>query len=344
MNRSQVPDRPDSDLATFHRLGIAATVSTFVLIVIGGIVRESGSGLGCGPSGSGLHGWPLCNGRVLPIATTETIIEYSHRAAAAIVTIVSVLLLWWAWRRLREQTFFVRSATAVVLLIVFQAVLGGLTVEHNLNEVLVAVHLGTAMLLLGLLITMTVRSNVSVPERTAAISKPLRSLMPVAALLSFAAIVSGGYMAGTEAEGRASTTTHAHHEGAHMACGRQFPLCNNQVMPFGSNRLVNIHLVHRTFIYLATLSILILLLLAARARVRIRGLYLLALLLITQVTLGALSVLLEEGGALIVLHLTVATLLWSTLVMLTARVTYPSPDSSNKLKSIGLPNRSEALC
>ena len=38
----------------------AVLVATFVLILVGGVVRVSDSGLGCGPAGSGFHGWPFC--------------------------------------------------------------------------------------------------------------------------------------------------------------------------------------------------------------------------------------------------------------------------------------------
>ncbi len=44
----------------FRRLALATGVATFLLILLGGVVRVSGSGLGCGPAGSGFHGWPLC--------------------------------------------------------------------------------------------------------------------------------------------------------------------------------------------------------------------------------------------------------------------------------------------
>ena len=50
----------------FKRLALATAISTFVLIIVGGIVRVSDSGLGCGPGGSGFHGWPFCNGDVVP--------------------------------------------------------------------------------------------------------------------------------------------------------------------------------------------------------------------------------------------------------------------------------------
>ena len=50
----------------FRRLVPATAAATFVLIVVGGVVRVSDSGLGCGPGGSGLHGWPFCKGNVVP--------------------------------------------------------------------------------------------------------------------------------------------------------------------------------------------------------------------------------------------------------------------------------------
>ena len=43
------------------RLVLATAIATFVLIIVGGVVRVSDSGLGCGPAGSGFHGWPFCN-------------------------------------------------------------------------------------------------------------------------------------------------------------------------------------------------------------------------------------------------------------------------------------------
>ncbi len=50
----------------FRRLALVTLVATFLLIVLGGLVRVSDSGLGCGPGGSGFHGWPLCQGDVVP--------------------------------------------------------------------------------------------------------------------------------------------------------------------------------------------------------------------------------------------------------------------------------------
>ena len=138
-----------ADLTRFRRLVTATLVATFVLILIGGIVRVSDSGLGCGPEGSGTHGWPLCEGGVLPAASAESVIEYSHRITAGIVAVLMLMTAWHAWRHLREHRWIVGGSIAAGVLVLAQAALGGLTVEEGLHEYLVAAHLGLAMLFLG---------------------------------------------------------------------------------------------------------------------------------------------------------------------------------------------------
>ena len=76
----------------YRRLALATAIATFALIIVGGIVRVSDSGLGCGPGGSGFHGWPFCNGDVVPGLDLNHIIEYTHRALAGVVGILIVTL------------------------------------------------------------------------------------------------------------------------------------------------------------------------------------------------------------------------------------------------------------
>src|SRR3954447_12238751 len=152
--RSAPRGEANKQLLRFRRLLNATIVATFALIVIGGVVRVSDSGLGCGAEGSGTHGWPLCGGRVLPFLQEHQIIEFSHRVAATIVVLLIVALAIVAFRRLRDQRWLVRGVVAAAVLVVAQAGLGGLTVEHGLEPAFVAAHLGLAMLLLGLLITL----------------------------------------------------------------------------------------------------------------------------------------------------------------------------------------------
>src|SRR3954464_16011874 len=148
-------------LRRFRRLADLTALVTFLLIIVGGVVRVSDSGLGCGPGGSGTKGWPLCGGDVIPLVGDEnTFIEFSHRLLAAVVVGLIVLLCWRAYRGLRDgNRWALRGSIAAAVIVLIQAVLGGLTVEHSLKDFLVAAHLGTAMLLLGLLLWLSFKAR-----------------------------------------------------------------------------------------------------------------------------------------------------------------------------------------
>jgi heme A synthase len=326
------------ELRRFRRLADLTLIATFLLIIVGGIVRVSESGLGCGPGGSGTEGWPLCNGEAVPFFhNTEVIVEFSHRILAAIVTGLIALLAWRAYKGLRELRWPLRLSLAAGGLVLVQAALGGLTVEKNLAEELVAAHLALAMILIGLLLWISVRARVEAGEletRSAAElpadRRPRLSLKPFAvgaAVLLLCAIVAGGYVAGTEEEGVHGAGANV--AGAHMACGETFPRClDNRILPFGESRLSDIHLTHRVFVYAATAAILLLLGVAFARGVRSRLLLAVLLLLVAQVTLGALNVWLGEHAVLVVAHLITATVLWSTMLLLAFRFAFaPAPAS-----------------
>src|SRR5215210_4231144 len=240
----------------FRRLALGTLLATFALVVVGGVVRLSDSGLGCGPAGSGFHGWPMCRGDLVPGVELNAIVEYSHRALAAACGVLMIVLAVWAWRRLRHtHRGVVRATTAGVGLIVAQGLLGAATVELNLGEALVAAHLGLAMLLLGLLVYVRRSARAPGDEESAggmAAGPALRRLSVAASLLVLLTIMAGGYMAGTQRHGR---TDHVAGAGAHHACGSDFPACNGSFMPFGQSQLADIHLAHRAFMYLAVVLV-----------------------------------------------------------------------------------------
>ena len=285
----------------FRRLVLATAIATFVLIIVGGIVRVSDSGLGCGPGGSGFHGWPFCNGDVVPGVDLNTIIEYTHRALAGVVSLMILTLVVLSWRRHRQ---FLGVTVGLMLLILAQAGLGGATVEENLEEALVAAHLGLAMLLLGGLLYLWRGA-----EGVRAESGGPRVLAVAATVAVFGTVVAGGYMAGTQNYGRADYQLG---DGAHHACGKQFPACNGDFMPFGQSRLVDIHLTHRAFMYLASVLLIALIVVLLRRRVAVPYALALAGLLVVQILVGILNVKLDEYEWLIVLHLALGTLLWAT--------------------------------
>src|SRR5260370_21296020 len=71
----------------FVTLAWIAAGCAYLLIVLGFVVRITGSGLGCG------NHWPLCNGRLFPpLSDPGAVIEWSHRLVAGLVSILIVTL------------------------------------------------------------------------------------------------------------------------------------------------------------------------------------------------------------------------------------------------------------
>ncbi len=120
----------------FVTLAWIAAACVYLLIVLGFVVRITGSGLGCG------NHWPLCNGRLFPpLSDAGAVIEWSHRLVAGIVSVLIVALAVLDWRR---------SITLVGLLVI-QIALGAVTVKTELQPLMVILHLATAMVLLAAL-------------------------------------------------------------------------------------------------------------------------------------------------------------------------------------------------
>ena len=309
-----------------RRLVLATAIATFVLIIVGGVVRVSDSGLGCGPAGSGFHGWPFCNGDVAPGMDLNSIVEYTHRVLAGVVSIMILAIVVLAWRRHRE---YLVPAAALLGLILAQAALGGATVEDNLEEAYVAAHLCLAMLLLGGLIYLyrNVAGAAVVDGGTG-----LRVLGIAASVAVLCTIVAGGYMAGTQNYGRADYQLG---DGAHHACGKEFPTCNGDFMPFGKARLVDIHLTHRAFMYIAALLVTSLVVVAIRRGVLTRYAWGLAGLLALQILVGALNVWLDEYELLILLHLALGTLLWATTLGLTLQLAPAHGRAPRRAEALG---------
>jgi heme A synthase len=328
----RVASRSEADeLVRFRGLLSATILATFALIVLGGIVRVSDSGLGCGAAGSGTHGWPLCGGRVLPFLQEHQVIEFSHRAVATLVVVLIAALAWLAFRRLREHSWLTRGTVAAAVLVLAQAGLGGLTVEHGLHSALVAAHLGLAMLLLALLIAL---HRAAQPADAGAAVDDLRALRAtalVSMVLLLCTIVAGGYVAGTEGEGTANQPV----LGAHLACGEQFPTCLDRFMPFQYGRLVDIQLTHRLFMYLSAIAVLAMTGVALRRRAPNPAFWIAPILLICQIMLGALNVWLGEHPGLIVAHLTLATLLWGTVVYAAASLIAVPARSGQRVEGRG---------
>ncbi|HEY7668464.1 MAG TPA: heme o synthase [Actinomycetota bacterium] len=132
------PSAPDR-MNRFQKLTLATAGTTIVLFAVGGLVRGTGSGLGCST-------WPACEpGQLFPSGTVHSLIEFSHRA---LVFVASALILWTAieaFRRYRSIPSLFWPAVAAIPLVLGQAVLGGVVVHTDLDPGWVTVHFAVAL-------------------------------------------------------------------------------------------------------------------------------------------------------------------------------------------------------
>ena len=131
-------------------LALIAAALTVGLITYGSWVRASGSGLGC-------PDWPLCEGSLVPTLEGDTAIEFGHRVYAGITMVVVAAGAWVAWRSRQDDRLLAKVVVAAFAAIVFQAVLGGITVLTELDGDVRLAHLSIAMLTLALLTAGAVR-------------------------------------------------------------------------------------------------------------------------------------------------------------------------------------------
>src|SRR2546423_8643559 len=148
---------PSAAFRTASRLGRGTTVLIFLLIVIGSVVRTTGSGLAC-PE------WPLCHGRLIPPMEPHVLIEWFHRLVALLVSVMLVATAGWVLAVRATRARLGGLALAVVALLALQIVLGGLTVLKLLSPAIVSAHLGVALLLFAALLTLTLSAHAAAGE------------------------------------------------------------------------------------------------------------------------------------------------------------------------------------
>jgi len=282
----------------YRRIALLATGLAIGLITLGGVVRITGSGMGCGDH------WPLCNGRLLPnLADTLEVIEWSHRWVAAMLSAAIASLAVIAWTRHRTDPWLRNPALIAAALLVLQVLLGAVTVKLGTAAPAVVIHLGNAMLLLAALTISVLRSG----ERVSGMSTdtaPMARGPLIAVALSFAVVLFGALVANYDAG---------------LYC-LGFPLCAGAVAPpvTWQGRL---QWVHRLFAFLLLGHTIGLAFGSRRKRGAgvaeySRSAWILALLVVAQIGLAASMILRLLPTSLRAAHLLVGSLIWvATLVL-----------------------------
>lgn len=354
-----------SGLPEGGRLGVWFLVLALliaVIVLVGGIVRISGSGLS-------IPEWPLINGSLLPPFTHsgwETVyrtyyrdihgleltgphdasvptrltlgefqlmfaIEYTHRLVAALVSILLLTLTVQTLRRAALRLRYGRRVWGMCGLLLLQAVLGGIVVKLDLRAEFVAVHLGIAFAFFALVLwtaLQMLRESSSGLASTAPTPKWLRVCCWTALGAVYLQILSGGMVAGTHA-GYVFNT---------------WPMMGGMLIPSGEllwakhyatplfnlvQNQVLIQFVHRWWAFAAMLAIFVLIGAAMRqsvsiaARLSLRGL---ASLIVLQIALGITVLVTRVPPVLAGMHLMLGLGVFACLVVIAFELRYGRVD------------------
>ena len=143
-----------SDRSRFARYAHLVLAYNLAVVLWGAFVRATGSGAGCGAH------WPRCDGRVIPrLASTEQVIEFTHRATSGLALLAVLGLLVWAFRAWPKghpvrtgaalSAFFILTEAAVGAGLVLLEYVAG---DRSVARVYwMAAHLVNTFLLLGAL-------------------------------------------------------------------------------------------------------------------------------------------------------------------------------------------------
>lgn len=140
--RSVTIHNPSQPQDLIRRLVWKIAIATLLLMAVGSATRVMNAGLAC-------PDWPLCYGQLVPSKqmNLQVFLEWFHRLDAALIGLSAIALTglsWWYRRSL--PNWLPWASTFALGLIVFQGVLGGLTVTELLRFDIVTAHLGTALL------------------------------------------------------------------------------------------------------------------------------------------------------------------------------------------------------
>ncbi|MEX0791372.1 MAG: COX15/CtaA family protein, partial [Actinomycetota bacterium] len=136
-------------MTRFQKLATATTVMAMILVMVGALVRATGSGLGC-------PDWPRCHGSWIPPMEKTAIIEYTHRLTASVVGFLVLAMAIMAWLKQRTSPSVFWPSLAALVTVIVQAGVGRQVVLNELHGDTVALHFFLSLALVGLLAAATV--------------------------------------------------------------------------------------------------------------------------------------------------------------------------------------------
>lgn len=266
-------------------IGKIALVLLFILLVWGNLVAGLKAGLAC-------PDWPLCHGQLVPPFRWDIYVEFIHRVIGGITSIFIFIL---CYQRFKAYIGAIKAIPLlVVLLLIFQIVLGGIVVLMELPVDLTTFHFANAIVIFALVVYMVSYDGMN--NKPTFFISGYKGIFFLLSILIFFQAVLGAYV---------------RHSSSGLACP-DFPTCLGYWIPPAISGIVLNHFAHRGLAYLIALIVLILLI-ASYSSVDLRKyrkkLLTLTGLIILQIGLGAAVVLSQLNYSFTALHFFIALLI-----------------------------------
>ncbi len=276
--------------------------ATFTLLLAGGMVTSTGSGLS-------VPDWPLSFGRVMPPMRGGVLYEHGHRMVATFVGLLIVIEAVWLWRS-EPRRWVKRLGASALVGVVVQGLLGGLTVLLRLPDLVSIGHAVLAELVFAITLMIAVACSVEwqrarTEDRT--IDGSVGLLASITAGIVLVQIALGAAV---------------RHTGAGLAIP-DFPLAYGQLVPPLDSGPVALHFAHRVGALVVTAAVGLTALRVFRpgpvAPCLARPMIVLLALVCVQIALGGWTILSFKAAGVATAHLGVGALLWGTAVVLAMR-------------------------
>jgi len=305
-----------------HRFAVLTAISTLALIVAGGLVTSTESGLS-------VPDWPLSYGKLMPPMVGGVFYEHGHRMVATAVGVLTLILAIWLARS-ESRRWVRRLGMLAVAAVIAQGVLGGLTVLFLLPTAVSVAHACLAQAFFCLVVAIAVVTSPrfhSLSPRERAGVRGLPSVTRLAALTAgavFLQLAIGAVM---------------RHTKAGLAIP-DFPLSLGRIVPPLESFPVAIAFAHRVWALVVAGIVFATAVAAARTRrpgLKRTGVFLGSLVLV-QIALGAATVLSGKAVAITTAHVATGALLLGTSLALCLGALSETP-SAERTEADGLVNR-----